>query len=204
MARRSLTDMVQLTARVPRGHEGFWSIILELDAVAPWTLRQLDDLTNVNRASSKDYVHRLERGGFVERIGEVPARSGVAHATQWRLIKKPIEAPRLDRHGNELEETSTQLLWRSIRILKTFTCRELQAAAEMPDRPIALNTARHYVAALSDVGVVSASPNRAPTEWTYRLLRDVGPKAPSVSSALVVFDPNSRQVLGEPELRVTP
>ncbi|MBN9334683.1 hypothetical protein [Devosia sp.] len=204
MAKRSLTEMVQLTARVPRGHEGFWAIILELDGVGPWTLRQLDEQTNVNRASSKDYVHRLERGGFAERVGEVSARSGVANATLWRLLKKPIEAPRLDRHGNELEETSAQLLWRSIRILKTFTCRELQAAAEMPERPVALATARHYVAALSDVGVVSAPPTRAPTEWTYRLLRDVGPKAPSVSSALVVFDPNSRQVLGEPEIRVMP
>lgn len=204
MARRSLTDMVQLTARVPRGHEGFWSIILELDAVGPWTLRQLDDQTNVNRASSKDYVHRLEKGGFVERIGEVPARRGVSNATQWRLIKKPIEAPRLDRHGNVLEETAAQLLWRSIRILKTFTCRELQAAAELPNRPIALNTARHYVAALAEVGMLSAPPSRAPTEWTYRLLRDVGPKAPSVSSASIVFDPNSRQVIGQPEIKVAP
>lgn len=202
MTKRPLADMVQITARVPRGNEGFWSIIRGLDAEGPWTLRQVDDRSNVDRARVRDYVKRLELGGIAQRVGEAKAARGVNAANVYRLLKAPFEAPRLDRHGRPLRETATQLLWRSMRILKTFTARELRESAELDDHSIALTTTRNYLHALEQVDILASGSVAGSKTRCFRLLRDVGPKAPSVSSSLIVFDPNSRQVIGQPEIRV--
>ena len=201
MARRSLAEMVELTARVPRGHDGFWAIIKDLDTVGPWTLSQVDGGSNVDRASVKDYVLRLERGGYVGRVGTKPSKDGRSSVTLWRLLKKPVDAPRLDRAGNELHEPVAQLLWRSMRIMKTFSSAELRAAAELPGRDVTLVRTRQFINALSRVGVVFQVPGH---KDLYVLARDLGPKAPSVGKTWVVFDRNSRQVIGTPTLEVEP
>lgn len=203
MARRSLVEMVELTARVPRGHDGFWQIIGQVDGKGPWTTRQIADATNVDRSSVKDYVRRLELGGFIGRVGQCPPKSGPKQAILYRLLKKPIDAPRLDRRGKELAEPNRQLLWRAMRILKVFTCRDLQEAAQLPGRPIALTTAQLYVYALANVGVLVSPQGRGP-HVTYHLVRDLGPKHPSVSTSEIVFDPNSRTVIGAPTIKVCP
>jgi hypothetical protein len=201
MAKRSYVEMVQLTAAVPRGHAGFWSIILGLDAVGPWRLCDVDQRTNVDRASSKDYVHRLERGGFVHRIGEGPGHKGKGTATLWRLLKSPFEAPRLDRAGNELQEPLEALMWRTARIVKTFTASELASMASLPDREVRLGLARRFVSVLAAAEILRpVGPASGPVERTYRLVRDLGPLAPSISRTQMVFDPNSRQVIGTPVL----
>ena len=201
MPQHTLVDMVQLTAVVPRGHAGFWSIIRGLDQAGPWRLCDIDQRSNVDRASIKDYVRRLERGGYAARVGEGPGLKGKGLATLWQLVKSPIEAPRLDRAGRELPEPLEALLWRTARITKTFTSRELADMASLPDRKVSLGLARKFVLALAAVQVLApVGKARGPAEQTYRLARDLGPKTPSISSAQIVFDPNSRQVIGAPVL----
>ena len=201
MARRTTVEMVALSASVPRGHEGFWEIIRGLDQSGPWRLHDIDYATNVDRASSKDYVHRLERAGFVQRVGEGPGHKGKGTATLWRLVRAPIEAPRLARDGTLLQEPLSQLLWRTIRIIKSFTIRELAESASLPDRQVSIGRASRYVVPLAEVGVLlPLSTGGTRVGHQYRLVRDLGPKAPMLTRSLMVFDPNTRQVVGAPGL----
>ena len=40
--KRSLEHMAALSVRVPRGFDGYWSIIRALDVRGPWTINQID------------------------------------------------------------------------------------------------------------------------------------------------------------------
>jgi predicted transcriptional regulator len=200
MAKCSNIDRVQLTLRVPRGHAGFWAVIRELDVAGPWQMRDIDDRCNVDRASIKDYVHRLVRGGFVEQVGSVPPRRGKVNAFTYRLLQKPLEAPRLDRDGNVLAELMIEKLWRAMKMLKTFDATELAEVCGT-----AHQTAYKYLLALSKVGVVAPiDASKSLRKARYSLIQNLGAKAPSISKTYVVFDPNSKQVLGEPTLEVAP
>jgi hypothetical protein len=201
MAKRSLVDMVELSAIVPRGHAGFWAIICDLDRSGPWRICDVDQRSNVDRASIKDFVRRLERGGYLGRAGEGPGLKGKGSATLWRLLRTSIDAPRLDRAGNELPEPLEHSLWRTMRIVKQFTARELADMASLPERRISLVVTQRYMKGLATVQLLlPVSKASTGLDQTYRLVRDLGPKAPSITRAQIVFDPNARQVVGVPTL----
>lgn len=205
MARHSLTDMVELTIAVPRGHEGFWSVIRELDAIGPWTRRQVDDRCNVDRASIKDYVLRLQAGGFVQQVGTLDRCPGTK-AILYRLKRSPLEAPRLDRQGRELAEPMYVTLWRTMKMAKTFTVRELAQLAGGEAGRISTRRAGDYVQALARVGIVArvSGGRQRGSNVEFRLVRHLGARAPQIMRSQVVFDPNSRTVVGSDTREVAP
>lgn len=198
MARQSV-EQLQVNFVVPRGDAGFWSIILELDASGPWGWRDVDKRSNVHERSVRDYVNRLELAGFAERV--VQGETGLkAKATRYRLVKRPLEAPRIDRKGNLYPESKTQRLWRTMRMVKSFTLPELTSLAAGEDMPMSLKLAKNFTQALVSVGVVQPFASTASADRLYRLVRDLGPLAPVISLTKVVFDPNAKAVIGQPVL----
>lgn len=199
MPKRSHTDMARLTLHVPRGHDGFWTVIRQLDAEGPWTQRDVVDRCNVDRASIKDFVLRLVAGRFAEQVGVKPNRgTGNVDAKLYRLLRTQLETPRLNRKGEPYPEPLYATLWRSMKMTKVFTVEELAQLASTEERPITVARTRNYLNHLERAGVVlrAPSPSRGKTVH-FRLARNLGPKAPSVMQTHVVFDPNSRQVIGE-------
>ncbi|RWN30152.1 MAG: hypothetical protein EOR97_17425 [Mesorhizobium sp.] len=187
---RPLLETVHLSMSVPRGDAGFWSIILELNKVGTWTAKQVTDKTNTNRRLVGDYIRRLVAAGYAEiaeKMPAGPAGTSFAHAYQYRLLKQPLVAPRIRKDGTELPEMAIEQLWRAIRMAKTFSALDL---VQLCHGEIALGTAKNYARALATAGVTTG-------QWpNYRLVRDLGPAAPKVLAVKMVYDPNSKEVVG--------
>ncbi len=202
MAKGSLVDHVALSLRVPRGQEGYWSIISDLGAEGrAFSSAEIDGRSNVDRRTIADYLKRLVKSGHVEIVET--ERTGAAARHSYRLVRSSREAPRLRRDGSEYPETARDRMWRSIKMLATFTAEDLAAstASEM-QTAVPVETVKAYVKRLIAVEVLQVViPSRGPKPATYRLLRNIGAAAPRILRTHAVFDPNSNTVLGTSETK---
>lgn len=196
MSRRPYQDYVALNMKVPRGQEGFWSVIRELDGNGPWTIADVDARCNVSKDTVRDYVKRLERGGFAREDGVVSAyRGGLTKL--YRLTRHQVDTPRLQRDGTELPETINSLLWRTMKMVKLFSAAELAQAAATEARPVRVSTATAYLKHLHAAGIVqTVRPRQGSRAAHYRLARNLGAKAPMILAAKAVYDPNEDKVVG--------
>lgn len=82
-------------------------------------------------------------------------------------------------------------LWHALRILRNATAYDLMAVAEVPSRGHVLR----FLWQLRRAGYVRSRPGRTNQEPTvYTLIRDTGPKCPSVlRRGTVVYDHNTEQ-----------
>lgn len=189
MPPRPLIETVKLSIAVPRGEEGFWSIICRLDDRGSWTVRQVADHTNVAITQVARYVRKLRLGGFAEPIAEqINGRNGrnIPSAIVYRLAKKPFDAPRLRPDGTELPEPAAEQLWRAMKMAKSFGATDL--AEVCPG--VTKSAARNYCYQLAAAGVLSQNGH------VFRLVNNLGPRAPRILRTKFVFDPNSREVIG--------
>lgn len=203
MARRSKIEMVQASLMVPRGNDAFWQIILAADLAGPWDVKSIDGQSNVDIGTVRDFVRRLVRAGIAEKVGTRPHAGDRNGAGIFRLVSRPVATPRLDRDGKALAETHYETLWRAMKMLKEFDAIELARETTQPDREIKAAHAVGYLRALAAVHIVKPVDRaRFGQSKRFRLVLNLGAKAPSVSKALVVFDPNSRTIVGVPVLEV--
>lgn len=198
MPRRPLLETVALNAKVPRGRDGIWSVIRDLDiASGEWTITDVHERTNVPRQTVRDVVLPLVRGGYAEVVRTEKHPKSSTPSAVYRLTERPAEAPRLRRDGTALAPLQTEAIWRSIRMAKTFTDAELSGLAEADAR-----TVERYVGELKSAGVlVAVEPGGPGKPARWRLLRDLGPRAPKILRAHIVFDPNAGAVIGTPVAR---
>lgn len=196
--KRGVVEMVQANLKVPRGNAGYWKIICELDMAGVWTITMVEGRSNVGRDSIRDFVRRLVKGGFAEKVGTLPnATAKGSPSTTYRLLKRPLLTPRLDRSGKELPELQHQSLWRAIKMLGTFDAAELSRLTET----ITHQRAYTYLLALHGAGVIAqVDPGRMLRSSRFRLVNNVGARAPVVTKAMLVFDPNAGRILGEPQM----
>lgn len=188
-----------------RGQDFFWKVIRELDACGPWSVLDINarsSATKTSKASVRDFVRRLQLAGWVEQVGERPTRT--SPSPLYRLRRDQVETPRLRRDGTPLPEPATATLWRTMKMLQTFTASDLAALATTPERRIGRVTATSYLKRLHAAGVVACiQPGGARKEARYRLVRNTGAKAPQILRGLKVWDPNTNELiadLGEEEV----
>lgn len=189
MARRPLLDTVQASIDVPRGEAGFWSIILDLNQLGTWTVRQVSSRTNVDVSMVARYVRKLRLGGFAVEVGaEVNGRNGgnLPGAKVYRLARKPQLAPRLAPDGKELPETVNEQLWRAMKMSKTFGAADLVELCPGASQ----GAARNYCYQLAAAGILSQ------TGHVFRLIRNIGNQAPRILATKMVFDPNAGVIVG--------
>lgn len=193
---RPILQIVELSASVPRGEDGFWSIIRDLDTKGPWTVRLVHDRTNVKSSRQvADYVRRLRLGGFAQVVAEVsilPNGGKLPPARLYRLAKCPVIAPRLRNDGSVLPEREHDQLWRAMKMAKDWTVGDLSDFC--PD--IDTNNIYRYCRRLAEAGVLSRSGSAAEKDVRYRLVRNLGHLAPRILATDFVFDPNTRTVVG--------
>lgn len=196
--KRGVVEMVQANLKVPRGNAGYWKIICELDLAGVWTITMVEGRSNVGRDSIRDFVKRLVKGGYAEKFGTAPqAGTGKSPSVTYRLLKRPLLAPRLDRSGKELPELQHETLWRAMKMLGTFDAAELSRLTET----ITHQRAYNYLVALLGAGVIAQiDPGRMLRSSRFRLVNNVGARSPMVTKAMLVFDPNAGKVLGEPQM----
>lgn len=197
MARRPAPEWHALTISVPRGQDGFWQIIRELDKSGPWSIAAVDDCSNTHRASVQDFVARLVKAGIVgidtDAAGKKP--------TLYRLIKKPNETPRLRRDGSSVPPSGQQQMWVAMRSLQQFDGDELAYAASTPETKVDPVAARSYITRLHAAGYLAVvSPGKVTggrAVWRFKPSMYTGPKAPQIMRTHFVFDPNRGAVVGD-------
>lgn len=187
-----------------RGKDHLWSVMLELDRAGPFTVRDVDDQTNMPDISHVwRYVKALHVGGFLVVVGEVPARS--RNAVLYQVAQRVPHAPRLDRDGMpSTYGRRIQNMWNVLRGPGAGTGirpEELALLASTEACPVTLASAKDYLYALSMAGclqvVKPAKKGRNGHSAAYRLpsSRRTGPLAPMVMATRMVFDPNTNSIV---------
>lgn len=194
MGRHPHPEMVRLTARVPRGQDGFWQIIRALDAKGPWTVNDVHGETNVrHRATVQDYVYRLEKAGIAAVVGSRSKALTGSKEKLYRLNKRPAATPSLRRDGTPYDAPAQQRLWTAIRSMKSFAVRELAYAAAGSSGPVPFRTTIRYVVHLASAGYLASLGGGG-----YRLKpsMNTGPAAPKILRMHVVWDVNRNESVG--------
>lgn len=75
--------------------------------------------------------------------------------------------------------------WASMRILRRFTARDICTTAE-----ISIDYVRRYLMALKANGY-TRQVAREDGYYVYQLVRNTGPKAPTLTKVIVLRDPNT-------------
>lgn len=198
MTQVSIREKLDLQLTVPRGVDAYWKIIRELDEIGAWSVRDIADQTNVNTASVRDFVRRLEAGRFAVRKGTRPTNQPHKPAPIYRLLKAPHYTPRLRRDGSELPECINDRLWRTMKMAKRFTSQELTELASDEARMMKLYTVKKYIQHLVRAGIVQTLiPGAGKRAAVYRVGNNIGPQAPKILRCHSVYDPNKDQIVGE-------
>jgi len=177
-------DNRQLVWDALRGKVGQWRTVLSLS----------EDL-GVNRKTAMDYLDALEAAGMVERRRD-EGHQGMAWA---RLVQDGgYHAPRLRADGSPVTQgVGVANMWRSMRILKTFTAPELAQISTTQAVTVTEATAQSYIGMLFATEflmvVEKANPGLG-RKASYRLVRNTGPKPPMIQRVKRVYDPNTGEV----------
>ncbi|WP_142850830.1 hypothetical protein [Telmatospirillum sp. J64-1] len=195
MPRRPVTEM---TGQTLRGIDAYWSIILDLHKTqGGFTLTEVEMRTNALRATVGDYIRRLVKAGYLEVAASDGGETGQAKV--YVLAKPQSEAPRPRRDGTLAEQgRAREQMWRTARIIKEFTYRDLAIQASTEECPVAPIDAQDYCKHLAKAGYLAVRQEARPGHLAiYRFLatRYTGPKAPMVQRVKSVFDPNLNKVM---------
>jgi DNA-binding IclR family transcriptional regulator len=164
--------------------QAVWEAIRRLEA---FTAREVRDETLLGMDTVRDYLAGLEAAGYISK-----EPNDAAGPTRWRLARDVgVEAPRVRRDGTLVTQgQGRENMWQAMRILRTFTARELAVAARTPDCMVQESTAAEYARHLHKAGYLSHR------DGVYQMLPAAftGPLAPMIQRTKRVWDPNQRQV----------
>ncbi|MEJ0012822.1 MAG: hypothetical protein WDM94_09390 [Bauldia sp.] len=158
-----------------------------------------------HRRSVTAFLGRLVKAGIVAATGwKEPSsprlRRGMSVPRTYKLVKRPIETPRLNRDGTASPNGRDRLqaMWNAMRALSTFDARELAVAATTEEVRVTAGYASQYASALLAAGYLLPVDPAAKWRRTYRLKPsgNTGPRAPRMLVARVIYDPNRKKVAG--------
>lgn len=201
MSRKS----IQLEIRgfkTPR--ERMWDAMLKLSSAphdGTFDKTKLQDYCEpmVSWTQVDDYLDDLEAAGYLERVGGNGATKGqMGKPIQFKLIKKPGQAPRVGRKsGTKVTQGGgTEAMWRAMKVLPTFDYQDIARAATLGTLVVKPQTAKDYVIRLARAGYLTtlkASKGGAPSR--HCLSKNTGMLAPVITRMKVVFDRNTGEVV---------
>lgn len=162
--------------------QAVWEVIRK---VQTFTVRDLRDETLLKPESVREYVTGLEAAGYIMRLtDDGPAK--------YMLINDiGIEAPRVRKDGTPVTQgDGRKNMWEAMRIMRTFTPRELAVAASLPDCLVKESTAEDYAKYLCKAGYL----RKTGTSYMFLPTAYTGPMAPQIQRTKRVWDPNQHKV----------
>ncbi|RXF75046.1 hypothetical protein [Hansschlegelia zhihuaiae] len=203
MSSRRKSEYHSATLAIPVGLERIWAAIrsVNADRASGWSVQDVAHRAKSDPHIVRPYVRGLRAAGYVKLDSELKEHGRTTPF--YRLEKTSREAPRVRPDGRELPEIGREILWRSMKLMKSFTIAELAAAAaEVAPGRVGAATAKRYVLELARVGVLQmAAPVAGREPGRFRLVKPLGAAAPRILAAHIVFDPNADVILGTPEAR---
>jgi hypothetical protein len=199
-----------LPVRVPRGYEGFWEIMVRLDAEqGAFTVADIDGESNVSVKCISKYLTALVAAGFVEAIGtKHHAIKGKYPTPLYKLLKHPVKAPRVRRDGSFVQANAIEQLWNAMRHHPgAFSLADLVFAASTDLVKPNKETAGCYVRRLVRAGYLTVATTTrrggvkgrgGATAWRLKPNMNTGPLPPSLKhiNGKTVWDPNLQKFVG--------
>lgn len=151
-----------------------------------------DRNVDVNKDTVKYLIKGLLNGGYIEIIGEKKTHASNRPENIYELKNDcGVHAPKITRAGKPLIlGKSQENMWRSMRILQQFTSRELAATSTTDDVKVSEPHARKYATDLHKAKYLRIMQNANNRMTVYKLIRNTGPKSPSVQQDGTVVDRN--------------
>ncbi len=175
--------------RKPQGRDGIWTCVRALKG--DFTVNDIVDQTGIPVATVRDYLKALAAAQILEIVST--KRNNPNSAYIFRLIKNPgSETPRIRDDGtNVTQGLGVEAMWRTIKVLSSFTAEELALTASTDGTAIKKNTAMDYLKHMMRAGYVRRHAGR----YSFVKSKDPGPLAPQIQRVKQVFDPNSKKVV---------
>jgi hypothetical protein len=174
--------------------EKTWELVRELGT---FVISEILDKSPLSPNGARAYLGHLLKAGYVKKES-MPRPHKDRFGRLFRLncytvIKGVTEAPAFTGNGEVTEVgLARQQLWRAIRILRRFDIATLWAASSTAEKPVSRPTAQDYVALLARAGYLKKKGGTH-SKPEYTLVRDSGPKAPTVIRVIDMWDPNTKQ-----------
>lgn len=194
-----MSTRLELSTPAPTDRERVWSTIREFARSGQvFTSLDLSLKTRLSRRDSAlgEYLTGLERAGFIQVV------SGKKRGTfnVYELIRDVgVEAPRVNKAGGLLPPSGRTRMWKNMRILGTFSARELASASSLDGAPVAVSEAEYYCNWLCRGGYLRSNGGAASASrrWTFLAGMNTGPKAPQILRVKKLYDPNRDAVVCE-------
>lgn len=185
-----------------RGHDHFWETIRALGKDSGlFTVKDVVGASNAHHSTVDDFIKRLVRAGMIQAAGTLG--EGRWAQKQFRLCEAPRETPSIRRDGSlGTYGRSRQQMWNVLRGPQGragVTIADLALLAATDEIPVGALSAREFLQRLTRAGYLIASPRRGRHPISYRLKpsMNTGPQAPKLLRAKIVYDPNTRAVVGD-------
>ena len=171
--------------------EKLWTAMRRLER---FTVPELARAAGVDRHAYnvRDYLLGLVRAEIlgVERPAGRPGECSVYVLSR----DLGVDAPRVRRDGSMPRESAQSRMWKSMKILRVFSVRDLVVHAALPDAPIA-PAALRYCQWLARGGYLAPLPREKGDVARYRFIRDTGAKAPQILSVKQLLDANTGKIM---------
>jgi hypothetical protein len=183
---------------IRRGIDHYWSVMMDCAVSdASFSVNEILDRSVALRTDVNDFVGRLEKAGFIEKVA-------LAEPPRWTVNIKQRATPKVRRDGTVLAGASKQqAMWNTMRSPVSrsgFTAGDLVAWGSTDELKIAKETAKSYIAALAHAGYLIRLAAGGPTKaavWRLSPAMNTGPLPPIILRAKIAFDQNRHEVVGE-------
>ena len=191
MARKPVTRMNAYNNR-----QAVWRVIRTLRT--QFSVADLRYDTALGLDTIRDYVTGLSNGGYLKKDGEREVNGRIS--TLYTLINDVgTAAPRVRKNGTLVTQgRGNQLMWRTMKVLGTFTARDLALTASLEECQIKQLSASSYCQQLHKAGYLAvAHGGKSAAPALYRLIPNkyTGPQAPMIQKIKQIFDPNLGEVV---------
>lgn len=180
----------------PQGQDGVWAEIRRRNI---FTITEIVQETEIDRKTATDYLKRLIAGGYVEE------HASHGETSRYVLVRDVgVHAPRVRPNGQPVTQGQGNVnMWRSMRMMGTFTPRDLAAHSTTDTVTVDETTAKSYCSMLLKADYLRVVQKAVPgkRQATYKFVRNTGPQPPKIQRVKQVYDPNLDQVTYYPEAR---
>lgn len=179
----------------PKNRKMIWKVIRDLKH---FTIRNIEDKTKIQPRTIASYLQSLERAEIIDKHPVYQPHRGCLRTNEYNLLKDMgVMAPVINKNGGLVEDTHQARIWRTIRILKNFTLKDIVATASQDDDPVSITGADQYLNYLKKAGYLIKKNNEK--VFHLNLSMNKGVQAPQIQRIKQIYDPNIDAVVWNSE-----
>lgn len=171
-----------------------WSAIRKRRTFTYW---DIEEDSGVNMCTIRAYIRSLVNADYLKR--DDSPRKPKTRAVFVLVKDTGVDAPHINRDGSPVAwGTGHEQMWRTMKMLRTFTFKELAIHASTDEHQISPESARNYCRYLAAAGYLIRH-RTVPLVYRFFNSRKTGPRPPVVQRNCQVYDPNLDEVVWRPE-----